>query len=736
MNSFLEDLNEKQKEAVEFGQGPLMVIAGAGSGKTRVLTTRIASLLHQGVAPYHILALTFTNKAAREMKERIEKMVNESVRDLWIGTFHSVFARLLRREAEHIGYESNFTIYDTSDSKSILRSILKRKNLKEKDYKLNTLLSRISNAKNLLISPQQYIADPEIQRYDSINQRPEIGNIYKAYVAECFQANGMDFDDILLKTYELLTQYLPALHKYQQLFEYVLIDEFQDTIFLQYQIAKKLAAVRQNICVVGDDAQSIYGFRGADVKNMLGFQKDYNDTKVIKLEQNYRSTKNILDAANAVIDRNIDQLKKNLWTLEKSGDFIQLIRAVDDKYEACLIMQSIIEQKMQKYLSYKDFCVLYRNNYQSRLIEEALRKSDIPYKIYGGISFYARKEVKDLLAYLRFIVNPQDMEALRRIINFPKRGIGSTTVDKITAAAIDSGHEVWQVLQNLPNYFKSVRAAGQIEEFVNAIKVAKLESEKNGAFAAAVAIAKSSGLLKHFREDDTVQGRSQYDNLNELLNSIRAFADSTDTEDTSLSSYIQQVTLLTSMDEKEVQDSVTLMTVHSAKGLEFPHVYVIGLEENVFPSYMSMNDREAIEEERRLFYVALTRAKKKLTLSCCSSRFQYGQQLNNEMSRFIEEVPSHLFTQNTAKKRSTQRKQEPRFTIKAKPSNTLPYIHRPSSNFRNSPIQNLSVGKRVEHRKFGFGTIQKVQSDRAVINFDKLGEKTLILAFAKLMIVD
>ncbi|HEX6223637.1 MAG TPA: UvrD-helicase domain-containing protein, partial [Chryseolinea sp.] len=604
--NYLESLNEPQQEAVINTEGPCMLIAGAGSGKTRVLTYRIAHLISKGVDPFNIMALTFTNKAAKEMRERIEKVVGHDARNLWMGTFHSVFARILRAEARHLDYPNNFTIYDTDDSKTLIKNIIKELGLDDQAYKPSTVFNRISAAKNSLISWQDYLANAELMGDDAANLRPEIGKIYKTYALRCFKAGAMDFDDLLFNTDKLFKEHLEVLNKYQHRIQYILVDEFQDTNLCQYFIIRKLAAVRQNICVVGDDAQSIYAFRGADITNILNFERDYPDLKIIKLEQNYRSTQNIVNAANSVIKKNRAQLPKNVWTANEEGALIELIKAVSDNEEGRLIATSIFQEKMQHQLKFSDFVVLYRTNSQSRAIEEALRRMNIKYKVVGGLSFYQRKEIKDLLAYMRYSINQQDEASFRRIINLPKRGIGDSTIDKIIVAANDHDISIWEVVQKAESFIGG-RAAAPIGDFVAMIKRFGIEVERKDAYDAAFEIAKGSGLLRELYEDKTVEGLSRYENVQELLNAIKEFVDDPERQEKGLGSFLQEVSLVTGQDEDKDKDpeKVTLMTIHMAKGLEFRNVYIVGLEEDLFPSQMMLSNRAELEEERRLFYVAI-----------------------------------------------------------------------------------------------------------------------------------
>jgi len=751
MTEYLDSLNEPQREGVINTDGACMLIAGAGSGKTRVLTYRIAHLIQsKGVDPFGIMALTFTNKAAKEMRERIERVVGHDARNLWMGTFHSVFARILRAEAHHLGYPHDFTIYDTDDSKTLIKSILKEMGLDDSVYKPSTVYNRISAAKNSLIGWQDYLQNAELMGDDAANMRPQIGNIYKTYAQRCFKSGAMDFDDLLFNTDKLFREHLQVLNKYQHRIQYVLVDEFQDTNLCQYFIIRKLAAVHQNICVVGDDAQSIYAFRGADITNILNFERDYPDLKVIKLEQNYRSTQNIVNAANSVIKRNRAQIPKNVWTENEEGNLIELIKAVSDNEEGRLVAGSIFQEKMQHQLKFSDFVILYRTNSQSRAIEEALRRMNIKYKVVGGLSFYQRKEIKDLLAYLRFSLNQQDEASFRRIINLPKRGIGDSTVDKIVVAANDHAISIWEVLQNAGS-FVGGRAASPIDDFVAMIKRFGLEIQRKDAYDAAFEIAKGSGLLRELYEDKTVEGLSRYENVQELLNAIKEFVDDPERQDKTLGGFLQEASLNTSQDDDKDKDpeKVTLMTIHMAKGLEFKYVYIVGLEEDLFPSQMMISSRAELEEERRLFYVAITRAQKRLFFSYALTRYRFGRLKNCEPSRFLDDVdqtfikvstkfaglestpPPSQYAKNlvTGIKKTIASSPPPRATAYKAPADFAP-----------SDTSGLKEGMKVEHPKFGFGTVMAMDmsgADRkAKINFADIGEKTLLLSFAKLRIVE
>jgi DNA helicase-2/ATP-dependent DNA helicase PcrA len=728
-----------------------MIIAGAGSGKTRVLTYRIAHLiLAKGVDPFHILSLTFTNKAAAEMKSRIEKLIGLEARNTWMGTFHSIFAKILRVEAEKIGYPSNFSIYDTDDSKSLIRTIVKEMKLDDKVYKPSTVLSRISGAKNRLISWENYINDPYIKADDEAAMKPRMGEIYRNYQKRLFKSGAMDFDDLLFNTNVLFRDHLDVLNKYQQRFKYVMVDEFQDTNLSQYLITKKLASVHQNICVVGDDAQSIYAFRGADIQNILNFEKDYPDLFVVKLEQNYRSTKNIVQAANSIIAKNKAQLKKDIWTQNHHGELIELIKASSDNEEGRMVATTIFEEKNNKKLNNSDFAVLYRTNSQSRAIEEALRKMNITYKIVGGLSFYQRKEIKDLMAYMRFVVNRDDEEAFKRIINYPKRGIGDTTVEKILVAAYEHDIPLWEVVINASSFLGG-RAANAVDDFATMIKSFGIEMERKDAFEAASSIAKQSGLLRELYEDKTIEGLNRYENVQELLNAIKEYVDSPENEDKSLGAFLQEIALLTDNDrDKDTTDAVTLMTIHSSKGLEFKQVFVVGMEEDLFPSQMMMQSREDLEEERRLFYVASTRAMEKLYLTYALTRYRFGRLLNCEPSRFLEEVDPDCIKVNKRMTtafpgafRDENSEGKSGFIGLKKPATrpmTTAKIHTPSPDFKPSNTQNLKEGMLVEHPKFGFGKVIKIEIEginrKATIQFDNFGEKVLLLSFAKLRIID
>jgi DNA helicase-2/ATP-dependent DNA helicase PcrA len=747
---YLEHLNPPQREGVIHTEGPCMIIAGAGSGKTRVLTYRIAHLIQsKGIDPFNIMALTFTNKAAKEMRERIERVVGPDARNLWMGTFHSVFARILRAEAHLLGYPNSFTIYDTDDSKTLVKQVVKEMGLDETQYKANIVFNRISAAKNRLVSWQEYLSNPVLMGDDAANMRPEIGNIYKNYALRCFKSGAMDFDDLLFNTDKLFKEHLEVLNKYQHRIRYIVVDEFQDTNLCQYFIIRKLSSVSQNIAVVGDDAQSIYAFRGADITNILNFEKDYPDLRIIKLEQNYRSTKNIVHAANSVIAKNKAQLPKAVWTENEEGNLIELIKAVSDNEEGKLIATSIFEEKMQHQLKFSDFTILYRTNSQSRAIEEALRRMNIKYKVVGGLSFYQRKEIKDLLAYLRFSLNQQDEASFRRIINLPKRGIGDSTVDKIIVAANDHAISIWEVLQNATAFVGS-QAAGRIDDFVAMIKRFQVDIGQMDAYDAASEIAKGSGLLRELYADKTVEGLSRFENLQELLNAIKEFTDDPERTDKGLGAFLQEVSLLTGQDEDKDKDpeKVTLMTIHMAKGLEFRYVYIAGMEEDLFPSQMMLSSRSELEEERRLFYVAITRAKKRLFLTYALTRYRFGRLKNCEPSRFLDDIESQFVKVSTKYGGMNAEPQSHsqfarsfvsgmKKTISSQPV-VRPTNYRAPADFAPSDTSGLLAGMRVEHPKFGFGSVTRIDTSgadrKAIIQFEDFGEKTLLLSFAKLKI--
>ncbi len=766
---YLDQLNESQRAAVLYTTGPSMVIAGAGSGKTRVLTYKIAHLIRQGVDPFNILSLTFTNKAAREMKERIGSIVGASeARNIWMGTFHSVFAKILRVEAEKLNYPSNFTIYDTADSKSLIKSIIKGMNLDDKIYKPGVVLNRISAAKNNLISPEAYRQNSDINTEDHLAGRAKIADIYAAYVIRCFKAGAMDFDDLLYNTNVLLRDFPDVLHKYQHKFHYVLVDEYQDTNYSQYLIIKKLAALNENICVVGDDAQSIYAFRGADIYNILNFKKDYPDFKLFKLEQNYRSTQVIVNAANSIIAKNKNQIKKTVWTENDEGTAIKVKRCVSDNEEGFFIANDIYDTQMTEQAAYSGFAVLYRTNAQSRALEEALRKMNIPYRIYGGMSFYQRKEIKDLISYFRLTANPKDEEALKRVINYPARGIGQSTIERISAAALEHDTEMWEVLTNLGQYNVAVRSniENQLNAFVSMMRGFRQQMDTMGAYELGHLIASNSGLLRELHSDKTPEGVSRYENIQELLNGMKDFSDRNKEENpdeiSTLSDFLIDVALLTDADEEDDdKNKVTVMTIHAAKGLEFPYVYVVGLEENLFPSQMSLDSRAGLEEERRLFYVATTRAEKRLTLSYALSRYKWGTLQRSEPSRFIEDIdkqflempepidrqahaPTSSFNFQPKKPFERAQRNTPSRPAQPAPPAVPRNLKKVSPQTMNSSdsgtVINLEIGNEVVHDRFGKGKVLKLEGQspntKATVYFPEVGQKQLLLKFAKLKILN
>ncbi|MGO3238093.1 MAG: ATP-dependent helicase [Psychroflexus halocasei] len=773
MQDHINQLNEAQRAAVLQKDGPMIVIAGAGSGKTRVLTFRIAHLMHQGVDPFNILSLTFTNKAAREMKNRIADIVGgNEAKNLWMGTFHSVFAKILRIEADKLGYPSNFTIYDSKDSQQLMRTIIKEMKLDKDIYKYKQVLSRISSFKNSLITVKAYRKDLELQEADAMAKRPRMGDIYQEYVERCFKAGAMDFDDLLLRTNELLTRFPDVLAKYQKRFKYILVDEYQDTNHSQYLIVRALSDRYQNICVVGDDAQSIYAFRGANINNILNFQRDYDKVESFRLEQNYRSTKNIVEAANSVIDKNKTKLEKLVWTANDEGSKIHVNRLMNDAEEGRFVASSIMDKRMQENARNGEFAVLYRTNAQSRAIEDALRRKDIPYRIYGGLSFYQHKEIKDVLAYLRLIVNPQDEEAFKRVVNFPARGIGQTTMDRLTLAANHYKKSLFEVAENIHKIDLKINKGTKTKliNFVNMLKTFQIAAKEKDAFYLTELIIKKTGLIQEYKKDSSPEGITRIENVEELLNGVRDFVEGQKEvadSDASLAEFLEDVALATDMD-KEVDDDdrVALMTIHLAKGLEFPYVYIVGLEEDLFPSAMSLNTRSELEEERRLFYVALTRAEKEAYLTYVISRYRWGKLIDADPSRFIEEIDDDflnfmvpkddykfnsfidrdIFDDDVDKSKLRQTKPK---------SSTPPPSHKPSEKQLRrlrklkpegedlsgsaKPIQ-LESGQKVEHARFGRGEVIEVtgagNDAKASIKFKTSGVKNLILKFAKLNIIN
>jgi len=772
LKQYLNQLNEAQLAPTLQKEGPMIIIAGAGSGKTRVLTYRIAYLMSEGVDPFNILSLTFTNKAAREMKTRIASIVGVSeAKNLWMGTFHSVFAKILRIEADKLGYPSNFTIYDTQDSQRLISSIIKEKKLDKDIYKYKQVQSRISSYKNSLITVKAYFQNPELKESDAMAKRPEMGEIYKEYVSRCFKAGAMDFDDLLLKTNELITRFPEVLAKYQDRFRYILVDEYQDTNHSQYLIVRALSDRFQNICVVGDDAQSIYAFRGANINNILNFQKDYDNVKLFRLEQNYRSTKNIVNAANSIIEKNQTKLEKVVWTANEEGPKIIVNRSLTDGDEGRYIASTIFDNKMQNQAKNGDFAVLYRTNAQSRSIEDALRKRGLEYRIYGGLSFYQRKEIKDVLSYLRIIINPSDEEALKRIINFPGRGIGQTTIDRLIVSANEHDKTIFEILKHLDELPININAGTKtkLQNFRTMIESFKVMSQTANAFDLAEHVCKVSGLIQEFKKDGTPEGISRMENIEELLNGIKDFvegqqelADSTG----SIAEFLEDVALATDLDNEEGEDSdkVALMTIHLAKGLEFPFVYIVGLEEDLFPSAMSMSTREELEEERRLFYVALTRAEKQAYLTYALSRYRWGKLVDSEPSRFIEEIDDQYLEIVTQKEErrfnpmlsadifgdvdtNTVRYKKPAYmkkktkTVEKFKISTPKNLKKVSETNSNSNVfdTKLIVGDVVNHQRFGKGNVLSIEGKaadlKAEIKFETGGVKKLLLRFAKLEII-
>lgn len=759
--SYLDELNESQRVAVEHIYGPSMVIAGAGSGKTRVLTYRIAYMIEQGIDPFNIMALTFTNKAAREMTDRIGKIAGSSeAKNITMGTFHSVFSRILRYNADRIGFPSNFTIYDTQDSKSVMKDIIKEFSLDDKTYKASGVLHRISAAKNNLISPEAYCNNHEIKEEDAMSRRPEMGRLYVQYANRCQKAGAMDFDDLLYFTNVLLSEHPDVLHYYQQKFKYILVDEYQDTNYAQYLIVKKLAAAYENLCVVGDDAQSIYSFRGANIENILNYRKDYPDFQLFKLEQNYRSTQTIVDAANSVIERNKDQIKKVVWTENGKGKAISVVRTLTDNEEGKVIAGKIFDVKQSQAPSYNDFAILYRTNKQSRSFEEALRKLNIPYKIYGGLSFYQRKEIKDVLAYFRLAANPLDEEALKRVINYPKRGIGKTSIENLIISASRHGVNMWDVLCDFQAYPTDVSGSTRqkMTEFAVMIQSFQAEITKVDAYVLAERIVKSSGILYelHQDKDKGPEEMERIQNIEELLAGLLEFTKSAeDDELKTLSDFLMDVALLTDADQdkSEEKNHVSLMTIHASKGLEFPHVYIVGMEENLFPSQLSTSSRTELEEERRLFYVAITRAMQTCTLSYAGMRFLWNQSLKSEPSRFIDEIDASFLHFETPSRSPQGRSlmgggfERPhagglntKLQAPQIPKSLKSLQEATSAQAQTSDFSAIMVGTNVEHSRFGKGRVTQVEGQgadkKAVIFFPHHGSKTVLLKFANLKVLE
>ena len=744
MKDYLSQLNESQKLPTVHKNGPVMVIAGAGSGKTRVLTYRIAYLMEMGVDPFSILALTFTNKAAKEMKERIGLIVGETnAKSLWMGTFHSIFARILRSEAEYLGYSSNFSIYDTQDSERLISSIIKELKLDKDLYKHRNIRNRISSLKNNLVTVKAYLNNPELVQQDKESRKPMFGKIYQTYVNRCFKASAMDFDDLLLKTNELLNRFPEVLAKYQQRFKYIHVDEYQDTNHSQYLIVKALADKFENICVVGDDAQSIYGFRGANIENILSFQKDYPNSSVYRLEQNYRSTQNIVNAANSVISNNLNKLEKKVWTENEIGEKIELSETPTDSEEGRFVASSIFEVKHNLQLQNDQFAVLYRTNAQSRSIEDALRRKNIPFQIYGGLSFYQRKEIKDILAYLRLIINSKDDESLKRVINYPGRGIGLTTLEKIQIYSNENNLTLFEVLENINNYEINVNKGTKekLFDFFSMIKSFQISNENLNALEILNEVLKRVGIVNLLKNEGTPEAISRIENIEELINAVQDFIEGQKEivdSSGSLSEFLEDVALITDLD-KEVDNTkpkVSLMTIHLAKGLEFSHVYIVGLEEDLFPSALSSTTRSDLEEERRLFYVALTRAMKKVTISYSKTRYRWGKLNDCEPSRFISEIEekyiksikSNFINRNFNKLKSNKL----RFEI---PERKKPLKSVSGNSTLNSSYIDINQGDIIIHNRFGKGQVISTEGSggdkKAEVLFKTSGTKKILLKFAK-----
>ncbi len=748
--SYLNELNEIQRKAVETVDGPVMVIAGPGSGKTRVLTYRIAHLINVGVAPWQILALTFTNKAAREMKERIEKVVGPRAQKVWAGTFHSLFARILRVEAHHLGYPNDFTIYDTDDTKSVIKEVLKQMSLDTKVYSPGAVRSRISSAKSNLITPKAYAVNEEMLTYDRMNRMPLMHMIYDKYVKKCMRAGAMDFDDLLLQMFRLLYQNPENVKaKYQRQFQYLLVDEFQDTNFLQYEIMRQFVNYEdspRNICIVGDDAQSIYSFRGATIENILQFESDFPDVQTFKLERNYRSTQHIVEAANGVISYNQRQIKKKIWTDRPGETKIKIVKTLTDTEEGKRVADSIIEQKNRYNLENTEIAILYRTNAQSRVFEEYLRRYNIAYRIYGGLSFYQRKEIKDLMAYMRLTINPKDNEAFKRVINYPKRGFGNKSLESLIQFAEDNDISIFE---SIPMVEMTKRAKTILTDFMRLIANFRIKAEKANAYDTAMYISKKCGITDLLKSDNSMEGMSRLENINALLDGIQEFVEDDELEpgeeiaDKSLAKYLQNIALITDMDEdKGNTDVVTLMSVHAAKGLEFRSIFVVGLEENLFPSFMSLSDPNQLDEERRLFYVAITRAAELLTLTYANSRYQYGQMRFNDPSRFLEEIPPENVDSIVPLKPKAQFG-EPRVLggIGLKPissKKSMPKVD--VANFSANSAEEIKEGMNVLHMKFGEGEVLAIdERNVATIHFHQVPEnpkKRIMLQYAKLQILN
>ena len=745
--SYLKELNEVQRKAVETVDGPVMVIAGPGSGKTRVLTYRIAHLINVGVPPWQILALTFTNKAAREMKERIEKVVGPKAQKVWAGTFHSLFARILRVEAHHLGYPNDFTIYDTDDTKSVIKEVLKQMSLDTKVYSPGAVRSKISSAKSNLITPKSYATNEELMSYDRMNRMPLMHVIYDKYVKKCMRAGAMDFDDLLLQMFRLLYQNPENVKKkYQYQFQYLLVDEFQDTNFLQYEIMRQLVNYEdspRNICIVGDDAQSIYSFRGATIENILQFETDFPEVQTFKLERNYRSTQHIVEAANGVISYNPRQIKKKIWTDRLGENKIKVIKTITDTEEGKRVADSIIEQKNRYSIENTEIAILYRTNAQSRVFEEYLRRYNIPYRIYGGLSFYQRKEIKDLMAYMRLTVNPKDNEAFKRVINYPKRGFGNKSLENLINFAEDNNISIFE---SIPMVQMSKRAQTVLTDFMRLIANFRIKAEKADAYQTALYISKKCGITDLLKSDGSMEGMARLENINALLDGIQEFVEDDELEpgeeiaDKTLAKYLQNIALITDMDQdKDNTDVVTLMSVHAAKGLEFKSIFVVGLEENLFPSFMSLSDPNQIDEERRLFYVAITRAAEHLTLTYANSRYQYGQMRFNDPSRFLEEIPPENIDSIVPIKAKAEFG-APKVLSGLKPiraAKPMPKVN--VANFIPNDPSEIKEGMNVLHMKFGSGKVLSIdERNVATIHFSEVpdnAEKRIMLQYAKLQIL-
>ena len=777
MDNYLKALNPVQLEAVSCTSGPVMVIAGAGSGKTRVLTYRIAHLMGSGVDPFNILSLTFTNKAAREMKERIEKLIHDSdAKNLWMGTFHSVFAKILRIEGHRLGFPSNFTIYDAEDSRKVISDVIKELGLDKEVYKPKNLSSRISTYKNNLITPKIYLGRTELQESDSAARIPRLGEIYSQYMEKCFRSGAMDFDDLLVKTNELFIRFPEILLKYQERFKYILVDEYQDTNHSQYLIVKALASRYENICVVGDDAQSIYAFRGANIRNILNFQKDYDQAKLFKLEQNYRSTGHIVKAANSLIKKNKDQLEKNIWTSNPTGDKITVHKSISDSDEGNYAAKTIWEKNIREHVAFDNFAILYRTNAQSRAFEDSLRRKNIPYRIFGGLSFYQRKEVKDIISYLRLIVNQKDDEAFKRIINLPARGIGETTLARLKIAANDHQTSIWEAALNASDWGLKINkpTVERLLAFCDLITSYNLITLEKDAFEVMEHVARTSGIIKFLSDDKTPEGVMRYENVQELLNGIKNFVEEQqqiENGNPSIEYFLEDIALITDSDrnEKDNRPKVNLMTIHLAKGLEYENVFIVGMEENLFPSMMSLGSRDDLEEERRLFYVAITRAKKNAFLTYSHIRYRWGKLIDCEPSRFLDEldeehlnidIPDHTlnhtaqgkitsFNVSSRNSKTNFYQQEKRSKKNSIPNNSVKF--RRPQNLKpieknqkldgsfNRINSSLVTGNRVVHDRFGIGIIKEISGEnmdqKATIMFDNVGEKKLLLKFAKLELI-